>query len=466
MFLIISFLFLFYSCKCNVKQYEITGRIDGYDQGMVYMAESHGEQPLVMDSARITDRRFSLMVGEEVQAGLYRFFLHPEDPYAKSFYIVCNREDISFSTNYNQLTDSMLISTSVENKNLYEFLVHENTYQQRLNIILSVLDNYPNENNYYQTTVSEFEKIQKERKALIESLIRKNPDLYSTRYIRSYLLPLIPSGLNREERSDYLKEHFFDEVDFTDSLLLRSNAFNRLAIEYLSLFRIPGMDRESQAKMFTQAVDNILLHAYVSPAVYEYLVAYLVDGFEQFQMESVVYHIARKNLENIQCQPTRNDILETRLKSYLSLRTGAMLPDYSFTAKSGNEVSFSSTRKPFTLLLFWASWCPHCKQLIMQLDRLYEQQYQNVLRVLSVSLDTSSVAYNTAALGINRNWVFYCDYKGWESDIVNKHYVYATPTMILFDKKRIILAKPFSLRELDSALREAMNLQKTGIPQK
>ena len=43
-----------------------------------------------------------------------------------------------------------------------------------------------------------------------------------------------------------------------------------------------------------------------------------------------------------------------------------------------------------------------------------------------------------------------CDYKKWDSDIVKDYYVFATPTMYLLDKKRKILLRPNSVKQVDA----------------
>ncbi len=49
---------------------------------------------------------------------------------------------------------------------------------------------------------------------------------------------------------------------------------------------------------------------------------------------------------------------------------------------------------------------------------------------------------------------FYCfrrsDVKKWQSPIANDYYVFGTPTMFLLDKKRTILLRPYSVKQMDA----------------
>jgi hypothetical protein len=42
------------------------------------------------------------------------------------------------------------------------------------------------------------------------------------------------------------------------------------------------------------------------------------------------------------------------------------------------------------------------------------------------------------------------DYRRWDGSIVNEYYVFSTPTMFLLDKKREILLRPTSVKQMDA----------------
>jgi hypothetical protein len=43
-----------------------------------------------------------------------------------------------------------------------------------------------------------------------------------------------------------------------------------------------------------------------------------------------------------------------------------------------------------------------------------------------------------------------CDYNRWDGLIVKQYFVFSTPTMFLLDKKREILLRPSSVKQMDA----------------
>ena len=52
------------------------------------------------------------------------------------------------------------------------------------------------------------------------------------------------------------------------------------------------------------------------------------------------------------------------------------------------------------------------------------------------------------------NWVNISELKGFNSKATDDFNIYATPTMFLLDRNKVILAKPISYRELEQVLHD------------
>ncbi|MEK6616891.1 MAG: thioredoxin family protein, partial [Bacteroidota bacterium] len=111
----------------------------------------------------------------------------------------------------------------------------------------------------------------------------------------------------------------------------------------------------------------------------------------------------------------------------------------------------------YTLLLFWATWCPHCVQVVPEIKKAVEQylnpksQIPNLksLMVVAVSLDTDKEQWQKFVTEKNLlSFINFSEYKGWQSEAVKKFNVYATPTMFLLDKDKKIIAKPETTEQL------------------
>ncbi len=182
--------------------------------------------------------------------------------------------------------------------------------------------------------------------------------------------------------------------------------------------------------------------------VKEYVIEYLIKGFERYGLERVITHIANtyndKTCENAE----RKSDLQTRLDNYKKLAIGKTGPDIEVYDENLNLVKFDDIQSDYVMLIFWASWCPHCVQMIPEIKKLYDNQNKKNIEVLAISLDKELGEWKKAVDKHQLKWINSCDTKSWTSKIVSDYNIYATPTIILLDKNRKIISKPIALQSI------------------
>ena len=100
------------------------------------------------------------------------------------------------------------------------------------------------------------------------------------------------------------------------------------------------------------------------------------------------------------------------------------------------------------MILFYATWCPHCQSILPRINELYERQKEKKIEVLAVSMDTSRADWLRYVGQSGTEWLNVSDLKGWRGKAVSDYYIYATPTMFLVDRERKIAAKPLTVEDL------------------
>ena len=134
-----------------------------------------------------------------------------------------------------------------------------------------------------------------------------------------------------------------------------------------------------------------------------------------------------------------------RPKTLISFKTSMLVILIFLRATSINLFFLNEER---TLILFYASWCPHCQTIVPQVFDLYKNQKEKKFEVLAVSIDTSRADWLNFVKTNKLDWINLLDLRGWEGKVTEDYYVYATPTMFLIDKEKKIIAKPSSIEEL------------------
>ncbi len=69
---------------------------------------------------------------------------------------------------------------------------------------------------------------------------------------------------------------------------------------------------------------------------------------------------------------------------------GLSAPDFILNDLSGNQVSMSNYNGQAVLLLFWATWCPHCLNEIASVQSVYQKYKDNGFVVLAIDVGEST----------------------------------------------------------------------------
>lgn len=434
------------------QPFTVKGTVHGLSDRTIHLLSYYGERTFVIDSARAdTAGMFRFDLPEKTPPGLYRVRI------GKEGYIdlILNREDVEFSTRIEHPGDSLRILKSEENRVYYDFILRDSKAQAKLGLLQQVLDYYPDRDDYYAFTAKEYEMVQKGLAKIRDAAYKEHPGSYAARLIRLYSAPFLEASFTPEIRMAYLRQHFFDQTDFNDTSLLRSPAFSNKAISYLALYSNNRLAQKQLEAEFIKAVTVTLSAASVNAEVYKFLLDYLITGFDKYHFEEVITYMAENFSDPSACEDEdRKSALQKKLETYRKIAVGNPAPDFELPDPQGNPVKLSAVDAEYTLVIFYSGECSHCEEMMPKVKAIYDRQSPKRIEILAVSLDTDRQAWTDYLKTQGFNWINLCDFKGFDSPAADGYNIYATPTMFLLNRDKIILAKPISFRELEQVLNE------------
>jgi peroxiredoxin len=432
--------------------HSISGELKNAGGKKIFLSGFYGEKVNRTDSVTCdASGHFVYTLGPATPTGLYRLSLDKD----RFLDLVVNNENIDFVCKGDLSADSTVFLSSVENKIYYFFLGYDRKVQAKLELLLPLLDFYPEHDVFYSGAANEYERLQRSDRKTFDSLSALYPGSYAIRIFRIQQTPFLPSGLTKDDRIAYLKQHFLDDVDFKDTLILHSNAWASKAISYLSLYSNNKYSQKQLESEFIKAVTVILSRASVNPDVYKFLLDYFVGGFDKYHFDAVITYMADNFQDPFSCEDqARKTQLQKKLENFKKISVGKVAPDITVPDPKGKPVRLSEIKSEYTLLVFWSSECGHCVQMMPQLKDLYDKQKPKRWEVMTVSLDTSRSEWTSFLKEQKLNWLNTSELKGFNSISSDEYNIFATPTMFLLDREKKILAKPISYRELEQALRE------------
>jgi peroxiredoxin len=252
--------------------------------------------------------------------------------------------------------------------------------------------------------------------------------------------------------NEFLREHYFDHVDFADTTLLHSEVFYVLCTEYLSKYVNPQTDSS-----YTKAVDLILKNTLPASPVYKYILNLLINTYEDTPWENTFVHLVDDYLlKNSGPQSGWEKTLAQRSATFKKLRTGNKAPAFALNNDKGKKTDLNGISSKVVLLMFWSSTCPHCEEAMPQVKDIYTKYHPMGLEIVAVSVDTDKKAWLEALEANRMEWVNVSDLKGMVSPVVESYNAFSTPTFYLLDKDKTIIAHPDSPKELKESIEKAL----------
>lgn len=273
-------------------------------------------------------------------------------------------------------------------------------------------------------------------------------------------LPDVPPSLTApEERAAYIIAHFWDGMDFGDTLRCRDRAFmEQNFVNYLSLF--PHARPEALPPHVDRLLERTASDSTCLDLVNDIAEHYLDDPNSPMRNEE--YYILF--LEGLLRLPGLSE--EERIRPAYKLemarknRPGTTATDFAYTDRHGNRRTLHATRGKRLLLLFYDPACSHCSQILDGLrgSVVIGKLIQNKdLSVLAVYTEGDRRLWDDTKASLPREWTIAID----ESRIVERE-LYALPAMpviYLLDGQKTVLLKDPSPMQLEAFLNGGNGLQ-------
>ena len=422
------------------QTFNLRGTVPGMSNTDVYLLQDFANSQRMVDTARTdVSGSFDFTMRPDMPVGMYRIMT----PTGQMFNVIYNRENIDFVATGMDANDFIQVKQSVENLIYYKYLHVKTTNELKINILRPVLDHYPQNDPFYHVIKNQVEKLQDQIATVAHNLIRNNPGTLAAHFIAMDEPVKLNLNIPSAQQNEELKKTYFKNVDFNDTLLLRTNLLTAKLVGYLTLFQNRNMNKKAMEKAFVAPVDTILKKAQVNEKMYLFSLNYLVKGFEDFGFENLLQHIAtHQHLADFPGNSLQKTALQKKLRLIIELAIGKTAPDFTARTLKGKKIQLSKVKANNTLLVFWASWCPYCKAALPKLEKYYDPDHPEKLQIIAVSVDESKKPVEKEIKKEGYNWINIAELKGWDSPIAEMYGVSSTPTFFLLDKDKRIIAKP------------------------
>jgi len=432
----------------------LSGNVTNGKGKKIIFSRVYGKETFSMDSVVINDNgTFRFIFPDSLYTGLFKLSVNKNE-----FNIIYHHENIAVEVNPSQ-HEKIKILSSEENKAFYTFLDHSSALDDSINYLTLIgkklFEISPDKNrNDLKKIAKQIGDIETAKIKFADSLTSKHPDLFASKMIKASLMPDFKTYMKKKDAATYpseaefLREHFFDNIDFADSNLLHTDIiFNKIG-EYFQYFADPP-----SVDAFKKAIDFILIRAVANKNVYNYVMNTMLKTFDHSSWEEVYSYVADKYISQNSCtDDSKIKKLSAKSNAIKALRIGNKSPEIRSTDLNGKVVILDSVKSPYTLVLFWASWCDFCEKAMPDIKNIYAKYKMKGLEIFAVSLDSVKQNWILATNKYAIPWINTCDLKGFRSRVIVDYNIYSTPTFFLLDADKKIIARPVNTAILKEEL--------------
>ncbi len=267
--------------------------------------------------------------------------------------------------------------------------------------------------------------------------------------------PVIPPGTDKPDSVGrllsylYHKEHFFDNIDFTEPGLIRSPVINGRLQQFFGQVVIQAPDS------INREADRVLASSSVNDEMFQFVAIWLMNRYAASEImghDAVVVHLADKVYLAGRAPWASEQYLSELEKRVERLRPnliGEKAPDLLLESFTGHWVSLYDIKAEFTILYFWEPDCGHCKVSTPKLKEYYDSSRLSGVEVFAVNTRHEKSDWQEYIAGHGLTWI-----NGWDPQRMSRfdtlYNVESTPLFYILDKDKRIIAKRLSIDDIPS----------------
>ncbi|MFM9984793.1 MAG: thioredoxin-like domain-containing protein [Flavobacteriales bacterium] len=411
---------------------ELKGHVIQPQSGKIFLWETQGKNTTKIDSAQIGGGKFSFG-SKEFEQGFYMLgmndknmcaiILNPAEP-------VC---EIGFKGGI--LEQSMYAVSSRENEGWAKYFPKEGALLKAIKDAKVGAAKNPGMKVQFdeQAKIKELELFN-----LQKSLIEEYPGTH---------LAKILTWKQEPNKTDITK--YWDNIDFNDESIIRSKVLSDRIESFMRSFS------KGEESGFFNCIAVVAEKAKANDRVLEFTLNQMLVGFYESNMENICTYIIDNYVNGDACgDADLSSVIKNTAESIANLSIGKTPPNISMSTLGGTTFDLYKTcaSNKYTLVMFWSSWCEHCKGEAPEVKACYDQWHAKGFEIAGVSIDRNKAPWEAAVKDRGFTFPQMCGMNEYQSPVAKDYRITRTPTFFLLDKDHKIVLKPKGIKEVQDFL--------------
>lgn len=276
--------------------------------------------------------------------------------------------------------------------------------------------------------------------------------------------PVVPAGTVKSDSVArlmsyiYYKDHFFDNIEFSEPGLIRSPVLGGRLEQFFRQVVIQMPDS------IIREADKVLNRSTANSDVFQYVSVWLMNRYASSEImghDAVVVHLADRIYLAGKAPWASEEYISDLRKRVDRLRPnliGKKAPELLMNSFAGRYVSLYDVNAEFTIVYFWEPDCGHCKEATPLLKEYYEKNKTKGVEVFAVCTQHDKEKWEKYIIDHSLSWI-----NGWDPQRLSRFdYLYnveSTPLVYILDRDKKIIAKRLAVADIASFIEAYRSFQ-------
>ncbi len=468
--------------------YEIKVKINNLKDDTMYLAYHFGDKQYMKDTMKLDSKGMGVFKGDEKLPGGFYLIVYPNKNY---FEVIVSEQHFSVENDTANFQKNLKVTGSLENKIFTEdiaFITQKQKERQSLQEELKAA-----EGNEAKTkeVKAKLEGLDDAVDAYRNKMAETYPNAFYTKFLKSLEEVKIPEAPKDAEGKPidsffeyrYYKDHYLDNIDFTDDRMLRTPTFHNKVMNYLE--KVVPQHPDSVGRY----CDIILERSRPNQEMFKYWLITLLNYYAKSNImcqEAIYVHLVDKYYAKGDASWVSEDDLfriTDRAKKLKPTLCNRVAPNVFLRDINKNLIPMHSVKAKYLMVYIYDPDCGHCKKETPKML----QAYKKIVDTMKVDFKvyaTPTMHLHKGDYDENKNPIFTDDPKEvdmWPNFIKDFHIerwinvadmylqdnfralydINSTPQEYLLDADKKIIAKRFSAEQLPKIIED---LEKRSKP--
>lgn len=440
---------------------KIQFNIHNYKDSSLLLTSYYGNKIRLVDTSYSGNGKFTFKYDSLLPGGIY---MAVSENKTKLFEFIINGEkNISFHTDTTEYIKNMKIKGSIENAVFIDYVKFNEGVFRQSKTINENLKNIDDNKVLKNKLLHELDSLNQVSINYKLNLIDSKPELFVSKLLASMQDVKIPEKITKSNDSTYIyryyKQHFWDNLDLSDSRFLRTPMLDKKINEYFDRLVV------IQPDTVIKNIDLIINKARKSRDNYSYLLWHFIQEYQNpkyMGFDKVFVHLVESYFDNpeyniINNSPSVRKTLKDRSDKIKPLLLGSKAPNLILLDTAGAYTSFNHIKNKYLVILFYDYECGICKNEINYLvENLPSWKYDIGLFAVNVNGDINKWKDFIREHHI-QNWNNVNGTRSVTADFHDLYDIYGTPVIYLLDENREIIAKRMGAEQIYSIIERNEN---------